>query len=245
MKLREIIFSLGQLLFPARCPGCHAVLPGHDSFARFCETCKNSVALLSGAYCPTCGRRLSEIVRHSHSNYILFPATDFKTAAIRNCIHALKYRRERQVARLCAELLFLYLQKISNAHALSFEKWLLVPIPLHPRRERERGFNQSQLIAEELLRCYGNAKQSAPSFSKNLLVRTAYTPAQARSKTRKARQKNLEGMFSVCDTMEFRDRDILLLDDVSTTGTTLHEASAALLQAGARRVFAIVVTKVF
>lgn len=245
MKLRKIIFSLGALLFPIRCPGCNTVTPGSDPSPHFCEACQNSIALLSGVYCPTCGRRLSETVRHSHSNYILFPATDFKTTAIRNCIHALKYRRERQGARICAELLFSYLKKISNAHALSFEEWLLIPIPLHPRRARERGFNQSELIAEELLRCYGNEKQSAPSFSTNLLARTAYTPAQVRSKTRKERQKNLAGMFAVRDAAEFRDRDILLLDDVSTTGTTLHEASTALLQAGARRVFALVVAKVF
>ncbi|MEK7465155.1 MAG: ComF family protein [Patescibacteria group bacterium] len=245
MKLRNIIFSLGTLLFPMRCPGCNTVMPGSDPSTRLCETCQNSIALLSGVYCSVCGRRLSETVRHPHSNHILFPATDFKTTAIRNCIHALKYRRERLVARICAELLFLYLKKIERSYDLSFGKWLLIPIPLHPRRARERGFNQSELIAKELLSCYSKAKQPAPSFSASLLARTAYAPAQVRSKTRKARQKNLEGMFAVRDAMELKNQDILLLDDVSTTGTTLHEASAALLRAGARRVFALVVAKVF
>ena len=107
---------------------------------------------------------------------------------------------------------------------------LIIPIPLHPERERERGYNQSTLLAREL------SGQSHVPYSTNGLQRTRPTPPQAQLNAQ-ARRENVRGAF-MADASKVAHKRIVLIDDVCTTGSTLSEAAEALYAAGATAVSA-------
>jgi ComF family protein len=106
---------------------------------------------------------------------------------------------------------------------------MVVPVPLHARKLKQRGYNQSEWIAR------GIASGLGKPLSLNNLVRVQYTPTQTR-KNRFERWQNVEGIFSVTCPEEFRQKHILLVDDVITTGSTLEASVAALLAGGTYKV---------
>ena len=116
----------------------------------------------------------------------------------------------------------------------------ILSIPLHPRRRRERGFNQSELIAAAIAQ-----KFPLPLLPQTVLVRTRYTEPQAKVRGREARLNNMEGAFQVSHSMAplVNGKTILLVDDIATTGNTLNEAARALKKAGASQVWGIVAAK--
>lgn len=145
---------------------------------------------------------------------------------LRNTIHALKYDGLQALAAPLGEML---------AHHLAEIGWppgLVVPVPLHPERQAARGYNQAALLAREMARCLGWPCSEA-------LARTRQTASQV-GLGHAERQDNVRGAFSVTQPDIVRDRDILLVDDVYTTGATLHECALALQDGGARSVRAIV-----
>ena len=118
---------------------------------------------------------------------------------------------------------------------LQLEKPLVVPVPLGKKRLRERGFNQSHLIAET----FAHALQLP--YAPHVMARTRNTPPQSKSETFKGRFQNVAGCFEVKDANAVRGSDVLLVDDVTTSGATFKEASLALKSAGARSVTALAV----
>lgn len=114
---------------------------------------------------------------------------------------------------------------------------LLMPVPLHPRKKRERGFNQSECIAQEI-----SSHFSIPLITR-ALVRTRYTPPQVKTVSEEERRKNIAGAFAVTNASLVRGNTIMLIDDVLTTGSTANDAARALKEAGAREVWALVVAK--
>jgi ComF family protein len=106
---------------------------------------------------------------------------------------------------------------------------MVVPVPLHPTRRRERGFNQSLILAKELASLRGLA------IDDGVLRRDVPTPTQTRLKKRQ-RRANIAGAFSVGNVEAIRDKRVLLVDDVYTTGSTLNECSKVLVEAGAASV---------
>jgi len=146
-------------------------------------------------------------------------------------IHDLKYRRVRAHAPALAELLRSYLSYCRIAIPSGA---LLIPIPLHKKRERTRGFNQSLLIATAL------GEKLGMEVRGDILRKTKKTTPQMEL-SREERLKNMDGVFAVSDTSIVRNRTILLLDDVKTTGATLENAARVLRSAGAKRVWALTV----
>ena len=149
---------------------------------------------------------------------------------MREAVHQLKYKNIRALAAPLARLLCDYL--ITNP--LPGE--VLVPVPLHPRRLRERGYNQSSLLAKQL------GKLIELPVVDDCLVRQKHTPPQARTLTVAERQKNVAEAF-ICRDQRLRDKPVLLIDDVSTSGATLDAGAAALKAAGAKSVWGLVLTR--
>ena len=120
---------------------------------------------------------------------------------------------------------------------------LIIPIPLHPRRLRWRGFNQSEKLADFL------GKNLTPGFpilvGNNMLTRTKYTVPQMKIGNYQERKRNVSGIFLITDICKqaFRDKKILLIDDVATTGATLFEAGKILKENGAKKVFGAVIAR--
>lgn len=112
----------------------------------------------------------------------------------------------------------------------------LIPIPLHKKRENQRGFNQAKLLAENIALYF-----NLPLLN-NALIKTKATPPQADLKGRQ-RRENIKNAFSCLSPDLVQNKTILLIDDVTTTGATLQQAAKVLKQAGARSVWSLVIAK--
>lgn len=146
---------------------------------------------------------------------------------IRQAIHELKYRNLRALAVPLSKLLRDYLV----ANPVPGE--VLVPVPLHRKRLRERGYNQSGLLAREL------GKLTNMTVVDGCLIRRQYTPPQARTTSVSERQSNIAGAFT-CREGGLRGQRVLLIDDVFTSGATLNASAGALKSAGAASVWGLV-----
>lgn len=115
----------------------------------------------------------------------------------------------------------------------------LVPVPLHPQRLRKRKFNQAALLAKSV------AAYAPADYEPNILFRHKSTPSQG-SQTSKGRFRNVQGVFSIPEDQRIRlkDKTIVLVDDVMTTGATLESCTRALKSAGAKQVYALVLARV-
>jgi ComF family protein len=160
---------------------------------------------------------------------------------LRRVILQLKFRRRERLARKLGALLAEVWQKHQAIHPA--ENLLLVPVPLHSSRERERGFNQSWLLAQALLRSLpAVAPAKRPRLERRVLLRTRATTAQT-GLSLSARRENVRGGFQVRRPDRVRGRNIVLVDDVMTTGATLSACAAALKAAGAAHVSALAVAR--
>ena len=150
------------------------------------------------------------------------------TPPLQSLIHGLKYEHYRRHARfLCAHLRYrpVFRERMGFPDAT-------VPVPLHSARKRERGYNQSELIAE------GLQKQVGLLFLRKALKRVRFTSTQTKLGG-EARAKNLRGAFQA-DITQVQGKKLLLVDDVCTTGSTLEECRQELMRAGATEVGAFV-----
>ena len=176
----------------------------------------------SGILCPSCVSWQAEI------DGIRSP---FRfDGVIRQAIHQLKYRNLRALAVPLAKLLQDYL---TTSHVPGEA---LVPVPLHQKRLRQRGYNQSRLLAQEL------GKLINFPVVDDCLIRLRHAPPQARTSTVDERRSNVADAFT-CRDHRLRDKQVLLVDDVSTSGATLDACATALKAAGASSVWGLVLAR--
>lgn len=149
---------------------------------------------------------------------------------MKEAIHAFKYKNLKALAQPFSLLLADYL----SASNLGVEA--LVPVPLHPHRLRERGYNQSSLLAREL------GKLSGLPVVEGCLLRRRAAPPQARSSSLEARRRNVEDAF-YCSDARLKGRRILLLDDVCTSGATLSSCARALRDTGSGQVWGLTLAR--
>jgi competence protein ComFC len=182
--------------------------------------------------CETCIRKLPPPREYSEQAISLF---DYRNDVVRKAIWALKYRHNKSMGEIFGNLLYdKMLEELGDEGMLhNFTNPLLIPIPLSKKRLRERGFNQSEVIAQKMsYRDRGETFTLKPS----VLYRTRDTGSQVSIKDRIKRIENMKGCFAISNRNDIAGRNIILIDDVTTTGATLQEAKKALMDAGARRV---------
>lgn len=155
----------------------------------------------------------------------------YRHPLVRHLVHEFKYRRITSLSSIIADLLVSYLRYY---HTPFPPHPLIMPIPLHPRKERVRGFNQAMLLANEL------SKRLSLPIDGHTLIRVTSTPPQAML-TAKSRHQNVQNVFSVRNAHVVRGKNIILVDDVKTTGATLTQAAYILKKAGAKQIWAITV----
>ncbi len=251
--LQKSITLALDILFPPICLACNTTLSPEEKKRSCCVRCFDSILIGTGFSCPTCGARLPTIADQCHDGhpYTLAAATQFSDPAVRRLIYTLKYNRVRGAATPLAEILATHL----NTLQLDLASYILVPLPLHHARERERGFNQSEIIAQQV-----GATFAIPLIAR-VLQRVRATEPQASIKAanndgllaqliawlfrnkKSSRATNVADCFAVSDPTLIRGRRVLLVDDVTTSGNTLREATRALRSAGARSVVALVVAR--
>jgi competence protein ComFC len=183
----------------------------------------------------------------------IFPLYDYRHPTIKKSLWLLKYKGKRRLANVFAEIIYeKILEELSELSMLeNFTEPILIPIPLSPKRYRERGYNQVELICRELIKIdnlrlpaqagHGVDGKNNFSLKNNILIKPKDTVHQARIKDRRARLKNISGSFTVKNSELIKNRNIILIDDILTTGATLSEAKKVLKQAGARKVIAFTV----
>lgn len=156
---------------------------------------------------------------------------EYKDAAVQDLVRALKYDGSGAAAALASAALADYLrEEVANARQFSSREILLVPVPLHPSRKRERGFNQIEIVLKTLPEEFrdGTLARLAPET----LIRTKATRPQTKL-PRFERIKNMNGAFAVPDPLRVQHAQVFLIDDVATTGATLKHAGLSLSRCGA------------
>lgn len=163
---------------------------------------------------------------------------NYKNALVRQTVWSLKFRNNQKIAKLFAEIIYdTIAEELANLKlSANFGNSILTPIPLSRKRLRERGYNQAELITRQMAKLDQN---NFFEYQKYILKKIKDTPPQSRSKNKTERLNNLRGCFKVVNPNLIKNRNIILLDDVVTTGATLAEASQTLRRAGARRIFCV------
>lgn len=160
---------------------------------------------------------------------------DYKNESTRRAIWEIKYRKNEKLLSVFSEPFYEFiLDELADRALFSdFKNPIIVPIPTSKKRLKERGYNQCELIAKEIERI-----DSGKNFtlSKNILEKIKDSPSQTSVKNRAKRLQNLKGCFKTVNPDEVKDMNIILIDDVITTGATMSEAKKSLMDAGARQV---------
>lgn len=242
----NLLNKLIDIIYPPRCPICQRFLRKHGSTNEngsisFCPSCLADFHRITSPLCPLCGSPFASLVEYDH------PCEDclrnrpfYETAAapylyegpLMTAIHQFKYGEKS----FLASSLGLLLARFAEEWAKDSSGVLTMPVPLHPKRLRERGFNQSLLLARHV------ARQLETELDFFSLRRVRYTLPQT-SLARKERQKNVRGAFRLEDLKAIRGKTILLVDDVATTGNTLNECARVLKKAGCKKVLCLVLAK--
>ncbi len=207
----------------------------------------------SGPLCTRCGlpfpspRALDSFVAECGACRADEPAFDgarsfgLYTGNLRQVVLRLKYAGDERLGARLGELLASPWDALPQVG--EFDSPLIVPVPLHPSRRRERGFNQSDLLAAGLVRALGRQSGgAAPKVAKACLRRKRATPPQTGLSVA-ARRENLRGAFEVVKPREVRGRVIVLVDDVMTTGATLSACARALKRVGAAQVMGLTLAR--
>lgn len=158
----------------------------------------------------------------------------YKNKLCRKAIWAIKYNKNQKITAKFSNLLYEFIfENITDEMTFSkFENPLLIPIPMHKKNLAERGYNQSELLVKEIYKIDGGKNFN---ISLNALTKIKETPHQSKLKNKNERLKNLKNCF-LANSELVKDRNIILIDDVITTGTTMNEATRTLIEAGARKV---------
>ena len=247
-SLRRLALAVAASTFPSRCAGCGAWIDSGPAPTSgllsnlLCRICRQRLRLIDSPLCRVCGRPFDQLSERDHCcggcldappPFDMARSAAVYTAPLDTLVQKLKYDGRLQTARPLGELL----------RAAFWRHWaerpvdLIVPVPLHRRRLRSRGFNQVQIMLRHWYRPgpEGILAPVAATIAPKVLVRQRHTPAQA-GLDRRARIRNVRGAFEVADPEAVRNRCILLVDDVMTTGATIAACAQSLKRTGAARV---------
>lgn len=224
-QVRNVKSNLVNLIFPPVCVCCRKV--GEI----LCQDCVAKVNWVDGPICLNCGRTVSEPTHQCvNCRKRPLPLKQIRAAVlfdsiIPDTIHQLKYRNTFALAEPLGQLM-----------VRGWPHWhtqvdIVFPIPLHAQRQKKRGYNQSALLVDAFCR------ETSLTSNKDVLLRTRQTPPQV-GLSAEERRTNVNGAFSVQNHHLVKGGNILLVDDVCTTGATLMAATEVLLAAGANSVSA-------
>ncbi len=230
----DSLTALNHLLWPKRCANCSSVI--YDVHSDFCHECSQKlIALVSGHYCKRCGRNVSEFAIVSGRCPICIPEEFVFDAIARGGVYdgplrniIIAFKKDSDKAKKTFSILINSALQGSN---FTGDIDFFVPVPLHWMSKINRGYNQSYLLAKWI---NNSAKVNTD------LVRIRRTKMQPSMASPHQRLKNVEGAFAIRRGHSFSGKNICLVDDIKTTGATLNECAKTLKEAGAAKVYALV-----
>ena len=239
--------------FPADCRICSSPLI-EVSRLPVCNDCLHALRPLQGTFCFVCGETLPTpagfdravsdaetcclLCQRAEPPFERAVAYGSYDAGLRDLIHVLKFQQVRPAAAVLGRMLAETIADLEQT--IPGGMIAVVPVPLHKRKRAQRGFNQAEMIARAALKRLSRSKRF--ELCAGVLLRRRETGSQI-GLTRHQRRENLRGAFVVIDPTRILNRDILLVDDVFTTGTTASECARVLRRAGAARVWVATVAR--
>ncbi|HEY1464644.1 MAG TPA: ComF family protein, partial [Terriglobales bacterium] len=239
--------SFFATLFPSDCRICSASLT-NISRLPVCESCLENIPPTEGIVCAVCGEKIQSVLAQADTarcGLCQKKAPPFAKAVsygsysgnLRELIHLYKYEQVRPAANVLGDFLA---QAITTLEPhFTDDRILVVPVPLYKSKRRQRGFNQAELITKAALKAFASERFVMKT---NVLRRVRATQSQI-GLTRHQRRENMRGAFRVEKANEIAGREVLLIDDVFTTGTTAAECARVLSRAGASNVWVATIAR--
>ena len=226
--------GIGELFYPSRCAICDATCESRDGL---CSTCNDQLMALAGAACDRCALPLSQVGAPCPwcKGKGRYPFTRFARLGVfedplKTLIHHMKYHRRWAVAEMLAERLL----KCDSIKQVLADADCLLPVPLHFRRQFARGYNQAHVLAKRIGRGCG-----IPVVRSAIRIRNTKTQTEIRSQ--KDRHENVRDAFTLVNPREIEGKNVVVVDDVMTSGATLQAVGRALLPAKPASLSGIVV----
>ena len=245
--LRIALDSVAAVLLPSDCKICTRALTRHSRIP-VCNDCLNSLRpaeVIAGSVCgealgshPAGIELLCGVCRRAHPRFDFAVSYGSYDGALRRLVHLLKYEQLRPAADVLGAKLA---QALSGKAFVADQQALVIPVPLYPTKRRQRGFNQSELIARSALK---GLPSSRFELHNGNVRRTRATTSQT-GLTSHQRRENVRGAFIVTAPARVKERTVVIVDDVYTTGTTLNECARVLRAAGARQIVVATVARVY
>ncbi|WP_373483163.1 ComF family protein [Acetobacterium sp.] len=240
MNLKQTLLTFLEnnlFLKNGTCPICGKVLFVTDRF--LCHQCEDDLPIINNPTCIRCGRPIFDADRH-----VCIPCAklnlpfsggyaylNYKDSG-KKLVHAIKFNDRPHLGIWVGTQMGVDMARFPWVNGVD----LIIPVPLHSNRQSERGYNQSEKIAQGIREGLSQNNHRAPELATDILIRSRDTPHQI-GQGREERLCNLTGAFNVEHIETIQNKTILLVDDVLTTGATLAETSLTLLEAGAAQVF--------
>ncbi len=237
LPLKRLALDLLEFFLPRLCVFCGGVVE-QEAAAAVCGECENQVQWVASPLCPCCGRVFA---RREGADHLCGPCqtdppafTRARAAALYEGPVALAITRFKYGRRLDHLPVLQSWLKKPWCRELVAGAELILPVPLHPRRLKARGFNQALLLAETF---------PETPLRRETLVRVRHTPPQVGLNPRE-RRENVQGAFALPRPQEVKGKTVLLVDDLYTTGATVRECARVLKRAGAEQVDVLTVARV-
>lgn len=218
-----------SILYPKRCPVCHNILQGTGDF---CPSCRKKLHYIQEPRCKKCGKALGRPEQEYCRDCMRFPHSFDRGAAVfaydkimQHSIAMFKYHNRREYAEVYAEEMYRRYRRFLQLCAPD----VILPVPVHALKKRQRGFNQAELVAREL------GKKTGILVDTGYLVRIQKTTPQ-KELSRQQRKANLRKAFDIREKGVSYER-VLLIDDIYTTGATMDAISDILKENGVKKVF--------
>ncbi len=218
-----------EILYPARCPVCHGILKGRDGI---CPECRKRLHYIKEPKCKKCGKQIEKAEQEYCRDCMRFPHAFDRGAAIfayddimRRSISMFKYHNRREYAKVYAAEMYRHGARFLRQASPD----VILPVPIHRQKLRQRGFNQAELVAKELGKLL-----HIPVDTKYLIRKEKTTPQK--ELTRHQRKANLREAFVVAEKGKYYKR-VLLIDDIYTTGATMDAVSEILKENKTKNVF--------
>ncbi|MFA6000219.1 MAG: ComF family protein [Candidatus Paceibacterota bacterium] len=216
----SLLSTILEVFFPSRCLSCG------EKNTELCTKCLNES--------PGAERESAKWV---------FPLYDYRHPPIKKSIALLKYKGKKRIAEIFGEVLYdKILEEVSELAMMeNFRESILVPIPLSRKRLHERGYNQAELSCKQIIKINNERSGINTKLENGILIKIKDEKHQAHLSDRRERLENIVGSFVVKNPEMIKNKNIILIDDVTTTGATLEEAKKTLKKSGSRKVIAFTI----
>ena len=218
-----------EILYPARCPVCHGIVQGKDGI---CPSCRKRLHYIKEPKCKKCGKEIEKDEQEYCRDCQRFVHAYDKGASVfaydpvmRRSVSMFKYHNRREYAKVYAREMYNHCTRFLKMCAPD----VILPVPIHKHKKRQRGFNQAELVAKEL-----GKLMNVPVDAEYLLRVEKTTPQK--ELTRQQRKVNLRKAFAIRETGKYYER-ILLIDDIYTTGATIDAISETLRENQSKFIF--------